>query len=233
MTSFYNSNANAASKSVVGVTPNSAGAANIEAAKDFFRFQQLYNNALNLIKTDLGYFSTGNFDSLSNALAQNANEYLLNIYSTQLYYNESIDNIDNLNKLIRDPNVFEGYIIVMQQILDGLNKGVALQNTNNILTYTIEQNKLGNGIPLDEETIQTFLNNRKTEFIPFAEKVIYRQDNLDIKIWYATYLQQEGPPPNGLFNINILSAIVNDLIVKGVITLDDFISEETYTTPQN
>ena len=121
----------------------------------------------------------------------------------------------------------------MQDVLRGLKKGATLQDTNDTLTKTIQQNELGYGIPLDEQTIQTFLNGRRAEFIPFTEVLIFKQDKLDIKIWYAQYLQQHGPPPGGVFDVEKLSIIVNDLIVEGVITLNDFVLEETYTTIQS
>ena len=233
MTSFYNSNANAATRSVVGVTAFSITTNQIKAAQDFFRFQELYNVALNVVRTDLNYFGTGDFNSLNTALDAHYNRFLIKISSPDLYYNDKIDNLENFKNLIRDDTIFDNYRILMQEVLQGLNVGANLQKTNDILKYTIEQNKLGNGILIDEQTIQRFLNNRRTEVVPFTEELIFKQDKLDIKIWYATYLQQEGPPLNGVFDVKILSVIVNELIVKGVITLDEFMLEETYPQIQS
>lgn len=233
MTSFYNANANAASRSVVGVTANSIANKQIAAAKDFFRFQELYNIALNVVRVDLNYFGIGDFDSLNKALTSHYDTFLTKISSRDLYYNNKFDNVNNLNNLLRDGTIFDNYRTLMQDLLTGLKKGATLQDTNDALTYTIEQNKLGYGIPLNEQTIQTFLNNRRAEFIPFTEVLIFKQDKLDIKIWYAQYLQQHGPPLNGVFDVEKLSIIVNDLIVEGVITLNDFVLEETYSTIQS
>jgi hypothetical protein len=229
MTSFYNANANAANRSVVGVISNSIANQQIAAAKDFFRFQELYNIALNVVRADLDFFGEGDFVNLNAVIDGHLNTVLPKISSRDFYYNSKFDVIDNLNKLTRDENIFDNYRTLMQDVLRGLKKGSTLQDTNYELTKQIEQNELGYGIPLDEQIIQKFLNERKAEFVPFAEKVIFRQDNLDIKIWYAQYLQQHGPPIGGVFDVEKLSNIVNDLIVQGVITMDDFMEEETYT----
>lgn len=226
MTSFYNANANAANRSVVGVISNSTAIKQIAAAKDFYRFQELYNIALNVIRADLDFFGEGDFNSLNAVIDSHYNTFLPRISSRDYYYTSKFDAIDNLT---RDETIFDNYRTLMEDVLRGLKKGATLQDTNNTLTYRIQQNELGYGIPLDEQTIQKFLNERKAEFIPFAEEVIYRQDNLDIKIWYAQYLQQHGPPIDGVFDVEKLSIIVNDLIVQGVITMDDFMEEETYT----
>jgi hypothetical protein len=229
MTSFFNSNAYAVSRSVLGVTLNSTANKQIEAAKDFFRFQKLYEVALNSIRVNIGQFANGDYAGLKLALPLVYDSYLTNIGARDLYYNNSIDVTSNMDKIVRDGTIFDNYISLMKNVVTGLNSGIALYNTNIELRHDLSMNALGEGIKLDEQAIQTFLNNRRTEFIPFAEEVIFRQDNLDIKIWYAKYLQQEGPPPNGVFDVDKLSTIVNELIVQGVITWDGFVLEETYT----
>ena len=54
------------------------------------------------------------------------------------------------------------------------------------------------------------------------------QADLQLKPWYTEYLQQYGPPTNGVFDLTLLAGIVNTLIADGVITLNQFLDEENY-----
>jgi hypothetical protein len=227
MTSFFNSNANALSRSVVGVTQNAVNSANIESAKDYFRFQSLNESVLNQLKIDIGYFSKGQFNNLINSFTQqNYNEFFFKT-NADIYYNADIDVVSNLNKLVRDPNTFRNYTTLLRNILSGLQQVQDLQKINNDLRSDLSNNQFGEGI-IDEKIIYNFLINRRGEFVPFEESVLYTQD-LDIKLWYSNYLQEHGPPPNGVFDVDKLSTIVDRLIAEGVITFEDFLREETYS----
>jgi hypothetical protein len=228
MTSFYNSNANATSRSVLGVTTNNANTTNIEAVKDFFRFQELYVNALNKMRIDIGDFGIGDFKSLDESLKENYDLYFKSLTNMELYRNSKIDIPVNLDKLVRDSTLFDKYIILMKSVLTGLEKGSQLQSVNDKLITDISKNLLGEGELIQEQIIQQFLIKRRTEVVPFAEVELYTQ-KLDLKLWYAKYLQQHGPPPDGIFDVVVLSDIVNDLIAEGVITWEDFVAEETYS----
>ena len=227
MTSFFNSNANAISRSVIGVTPNSANSANIESAKDYFRFQSLYEKALNQMRIDIGYFGEGDFDTLNDSLTtQKYNQFLFNT-NIDVYNNDDNINItSNLNNLVRDPNTFGNYINIMRNVLTGLKKGQELQVTNTNLKTDLSNNAIGLGM-IDEKIIYNFLLNRRGEFVPFDEAVLYTQ-TLDIKLWYSNYLQEHGPPPDGVFDVEKLAAIVDKLIAENIITWEEFLAEETY-----
>lgn len=230
MTSFFNSNAYATSRSVLGVTTNNTNTRNIEAVKDFFRFQELYINALNKMRIDIGDFGKGDFTNLDESLYKKGNYdlYARSLSNRELYYNSKIDIPVNLDILVRDATLFDNYIILMKSVLTGLEKGSQLQSVNEQLISDISKNLLGEGELIQEQIIQEFLIKRRTEVVPFAEVELYTQ-KLDLKLWYAKYLQEKGPPPDGIFDLVILSDIVNDLIVQGVITWEDFVAEESYS----
>ena len=48
--------------------------------------------------------------------------------------------------------------------------------------------------------------------------------DIEIQPWYMEYLKQWGAPPNGVFDLDKLSAIVTTLINEGQITLDQFLN---------
>jgi len=222
MTSFFNSNANALSRSVIGVSQNSGNSVNIESVKDYFRFQALYENALNQMRIDIGYFGQGDFATLNNTLTtQKYNQYLFDT-NGDTYYNDTID----IANLVRDPNTFRNYINIMRNVLTGLREGQLLQQQNEELKIDLSNNELTQGI-IDEQIIYKFLLNRRGEFVPFDESVLYTQ-TLDIKLWYSNYLQEWGPPPNGVFDTEKLATIVDKLIAEGVISWEEFLAEETY-----
>ena len=209
-----------------GVNNKGTGGVNIEAVRDFYRFQLLYTKVINTLNVLLGYYSMGDFNNLSILLTEAKKNVLLNsITTTTNYYSDSITNLENF---MYDSTIFELYKKETINTLNGLMVSIE-QYQHNIDLYTEnvalkEKTKILDG---DYLIILDYIKKKNLDLIPFTDVQMF-QVNLELKPWYTAYLQIHGPPTNGVFNLTLLADIVNTLIEDRVITLDEFLNEENY-----
>jgi hypothetical protein len=227
MTSFFNANAFSSSRSIVGFNNRNNNSNYREAAIEAYKLQQLFKIAINQLSVELGFFKTGDFDNLKSTLESTFAQHLADIDNDSNYNTNAILTLDNDTFKI-DSNIFDNYRITMRDVLNGLTKGVELQETNNNLREDLSGILLGNIIPnLDQAVINQYFANKHREMVPFVESELFTY-NLEIKTWYSRYFTSHGPPINGVFDLQKLSAIVNELITEGVITWEQFVQEENY-----
>jgi hypothetical protein len=213
----------AVSRSIHGVNNNVTGGVNIDAVRDFYRFQLLYTKVINTLNVLLGYYSIGDFYNLNTLLTEARKNILINNISTDNYYNESIT---NLKDFVYDSTIFSLYQKETLNTLNGLMASIE-QYQYNITLYTENDLLTKKAAILDDDylAVLDYIKRKKLDLIPFTEVQMFQID-LELKPWYTKYLQLYGPPTNGVFDLTLLAEIVNTLIINRVITLDQFIDEE-------
>ena len=214
----------AVNRSIHGVNNNGTGGVNIEAVRDFYRFQILYTKVINTLNVLLGYYSIGDFGNLNILLTEAKKNILINTITTDSnYYNDSITNLEGF---IYNSTIFSLYQKETLNTLNGLMASIE-QYQYNIELYTENvtlqtyKTTLNSGYLV----ILEYIKKRQLEALPFTETQMFQID-LELKPWYTIYLQLHGPPVNGIFDLTLLATIVNNLITDGVITLEQFINEE-------
>ena len=75
----------------------------------------------------------------------------------------------------------------------------------------------------NEILILDYLNKKKLELKPLDIEMQF-PFYVELKPWYTEYLITYGPPPNGVFDEELMAGIVSNLIDGGVITLEEFIN---------
>lgn len=216
----------AVSRSIHGVKNNGAGGVNIEAVRDFYRFQLLYTKVINTLNVLLGYYSIGDFNNLNILLTEARKNILINSISTNTnYYNDSITNLEGF---IYNSTIFSLYQKETLNTLNGLMASIE-QYQYNIELNTENAVLTKKAAILDDDylVILEYIKKKQLDLIPFTEVQMFQID-LELKPWYTEYLQIYGPPTNGVFDLTLLANIVNTLIANGVITLDQFLNEENY-----
>uniref|UniRef100_A0A6C0JII7 Uncharacterized protein n=1 Tax=viral metagenome TaxID=1070528 RepID=A0A6C0JII7_9ZZZZ len=194
----------------------------LDAIKDYYRFQILYTKVLKSLNTLIASYTSADMNTLIEDI--NTNNYLIQqIDNTPYYYNDDVTTISGFDY---DPNLFNDYKTSFKFVLTGLNSAIAQYRTNLELTDTnanllIDSNIL-NGT--DKTLITRYIIQKNTEGIPFDANSVLDLD-FDIKIWYSVYLTRHGAPPDGVFDTEKLSIIVSELISDGIITIDEFISD--------
>ena len=214
----------AVNRSIHGVNNNGSGGVNIEAVRDFYRFQLLYTKVINTLNVLLGYYAIGDFNNLNILLTEaKKNVLLTNITNNSNYYSDAITNLEGF---MYDSTIFDLYKKETINTLNGLTASIE-QYQYNIELYTKNVELEKKVLILDSNylVILEYIKKRQLDLIPFTAVEMFQID-LELKPWYTQYLQQYGPPTNGVFDLTLLAGIVDTLISEGVITLEDFINEE-------
>jgi len=216
----------AVNRNIHGVNNNGTGGVNIEAVRDFYRFQLLYTKVINTLNVLLGYQSIGDFNNLNILLTEaKKNSLLTGIISNSNYYSDAITNLEGF---MYDSTIFELYKKETINTLNGLTASIE-QYQYNISLYTQNDVLRKKAAILDRDylVILEYIKKKNLDLIPFTEVEMFQID-LELKPWYTEYLQLYGPPTNGVFDLALLADIINTLIANGVITLDQFLNEENY-----
>ena len=116
--------------------------------------------------------------------------------------------------------MFEQYRLKTFGIIDGLWKTKTLITQNKTLE---EQNKVYKNILNDPILLEQYITQNKLNMIAFQASELFNVQ-IVLKPWYSAYLQQYGPPGNGVFNSEYLAQIVATLIASGQITEEEFIN---------
>jgi len=214
----------AVNRSIHGVNNNGSGGVNVEAVRDFYRFQLLYTKVINTLNVLLGYYAIGDFNNLNILLTEaKKNVLLTNITNNSNYYSDAITNLEGF---LYDSTIFDLYKKETINTLNGLTASIE-QYQYNIELYTKNAELEKKVVILDSNylVILEYIKKRQLDLIPFTAVEMFQID-LELKPWYTQYLQQYGPPTNGVFDLTLLAGIVDTLISDGVITLEEFINEE-------
>ena len=120
-------------RNIHGVNNNGTGGVNIEAVREFYRFQLLYTKVINTLNVLLGYYSISDFDNLNTLLTEAKKNVLLNTITTNSnYYSDAITNLEGF---MYDSTIFELYKKETINTLNGLTASIE-QYQYNIDLYT-------------------------------------------------------------------------------------------------
>lgn len=186
--------------------------------RDVYRYQKLNETVLIQLASYLNYFSSGDYTGLNNHFTTPTyNTIVLNTNNTSAFYNSTIDNLSNFTY---NDTMFEQYRVKTFGIIDGLWKTKTLITQNNTLE---EQNQIYKNILNDPVLLEQYITQNKLNMIAFQASESFNVQ-IVLKPWYSAYLQQYGPPGNGVFNSEYLAQIVATLIASGQITEEEFIN---------
>ena len=213
---------NTTTRSMIGAD-NITNSEQTDAIKDFYRFQILNEKVLNILKPLILNYKDADIVELDRIDASN-NYIIRQIINDSNYYNDTITYIKDFNY---DSNLFENYKESFQAVLTGFKSAIGQLRNNIELNNTITSlNEYKNILTATNSSllIREYIIKQNAEALPFDANYILDID-LDIKPWYSTYLTQYGAPPGGIFDTELISAIVTTLINEGTITIDEFISD--------
>ena len=220
MSKLTGSNSGSSLRSLQGVNNSGAANININAVRDYYRFQKLYNNVLYGLNNYLNDFNNGQFNTLSDKALT---DLLLNITNNKLYNNSSITNLEDF---IYDPTIFNKYKNATLNIVTGFKQANAQKLIIDDLNSTVETLTLKASILDNNQLIEQYISKKQLDVLVFDINTIYDTE-IVLQDWYARYLFIHGAPANGVFDIQKLSDIVDTLISEGVITLQQFINDSS------
>lgn len=218
MTTIASTSAGAFTKSLHGQSV--AGVYDVYT-KDLYRYQLLYDSVISQMNTFIDYFSTGDYDSLTEKFTlKQYNSLILRADATT--FNTKL--IESLTGFEYDPAKFNLMRQSAYNVIDGLEKTVTVVNEkkaleSNIVILTRDYKD----VLEDPVKLMKYINDNKLDKIPFEASQTFNAV-IKLKPWYDVYFQKYGPPSKGAFKSDLLAQIVIDLIAAGTITKDEFIN---------
>jgi hypothetical protein len=218
MTTIASTNAGAFTKSLHG--SNVAGVYDVYT-KDLYRYQLLYDSVISQMNTYIHYFSTGDYDSLTQTFTtRQYNSLILKANATT--FNTTI--IESLTGFEYDPEKFNLMRESAYNVIDGLEKTITVVKQNLDLQEDVIILKTNYKDVLEDPVkLRDYINTHKIDVIAFEATEIFNT-TIELKPWYKVYFQKYGAPGNGVFQSELLAQIVIDLIKAGTITEDEFIN---------
>ena len=223
MATFIDGNTSSKSRSLHNI--NTALNPNIKfAAVDYYKFQLLYNKVYNKLTTAMKYYSENNYEELLKVFNDNEIPTLMTTITNDGLYNS--DNINNLINIEYDIKLFNKYRTATLDLLTGLQGSIQIQEKNKLLTQDISGLKIYEQAlnTKNQDFILTYMNNNLNYVQTPTDIINAFELDIEIQPWYMEYLKQWGPPANGVFDLDKLSAIVTTLIDTSQITLDQFLN---------
>lgn len=217
MSSIFSSNAYSYARQMQNYQNNNK--TSIEQV-DMYKFQTMYSKVLSTLKNDIANLKNSRFNEL---LSFDDKKYLTALDSnsfTAAAYNSA--EITSLKGYSRNSLTFVQYRNIINDIVTGI-KAVNTLNSK-VTTLTSENAQLQS----DLNTFRPLLSQLNASF----NINIYTEANVNITQtellpWYAEYLYLYGPP-NGAFDGEKLSSIVDRQVQSGLYTLDEYINTPKY-----
>jgi len=216
MASFVDGN-NTSSRSLHGQT-QVFGGADSQVMQDMYRLQILYSQVLVTIELALSQFSGGNFNTLKDLLPESTFLSLgQTISDDATFYNTDVT---NLVDFVHDELTFSRFRNISYKIVDGLKQAISEYDAKITLeTENIELQQYKT-ILEDKDRLLTYLNTVQKETFLFSAEASF-ETTLILKPWYRVYLERYGAPGDGVFETELLAAIVDELLLSGEITYTD------------
>lgn len=184
--------------------------------RDFVRLKILYDRVIYQLRSPMMLYTEGDFEyflkSMPNAITYSR---LLNNDNTFFYKQAS-----ELDSYEFDESLVDKYRYITNRIIDTLKQGMGEYQNRTFFQHENEILHEYKDILYDRDRLVKFVENlNKTSAIFSAEATIRTIPS--IKPWYSVYFERHGPPGEGVFNSEYLTAIIEELLEDGTITEDD------------
>lgn len=219
MAIFFDSNAAAISVSLHGQIQNTNNT-NLEITRDIVRYQLLYQNMLNRMRQYLNLYTDGSYNELKRVYTEKNLKNLLTNNNRDVYYNT---NVDDLVDFEYNPNTFDSYKSSIFAMLTGFSVAV---KQNDDLIATKAELKEKKELLVSKEKLIDYITNEFSDKISMDAFYISQRFTVNTKLkpWFNLYLQLYGAPYDGVFNAEKMANVVEILVNKNVISIEDFMS---------
>ena len=206
------------SKNIHGET-GSIDKSNLDAIRDYYRLQILYNQILFQLKPPMQLYSEADFDNFIVSMP-NILTYAANINNNNVFYYNDENVLDS--DFEYDSDLVSNYRSLSNSLVNVLKQGITeyykiknleRQNTELLSYRDILQNRT--------RLLDYISEIQKTSYL-FSAEATY-SNNLEIKLWYQVYLERHGPPGDGVFDSEKLTTIIDELIASGQVSQDELI----------
>jgi hypothetical protein len=137
-----------------------------------------------------------------------------------VYYN---DNIDSLVDFTYDPLVFDSYKSSIFSMLTGFK--ISVKKNDELIACNAELNEK-KALLLSKDRLIEYINKEFADKLNMDAFYMTQKYNVTaiLKPWFDLYLQLYGPPADGNFNAEKMANVVEILVNRNVITIEDFVN---------
>jgi hypothetical protein len=217
MTSIVSVSAGAFVKSIQS---SNTGGVYLDYTRDLFRYQLLYDNVITQLNKYLVYFSKGNFASLVNEFTPTTYKGVILQADSANYYTDAINSLTDYNY---NQYTFNNTRQSIYNVVDGLEQSISLVQQNSDLQLKNDTLQTYYEILTDPVKLNDYINKQKINVMPFQASETFNTQII-LKPWYSEYLRLYGAPGNGVFQSELLTQIVIDMIQAGTITEQEFMN---------
>jgi len=185
---------------------------------DYFRLKILYERVLFQLRPPMTLYNEGEFEFFMSSMPD-----VLTL--TRVLNNENTffkNNSSSLNSYKYEGGLVDKYIFITNRLVDTIKQAMTeyikirnLQNENAELKSYKE-------ILHDKDKLVEYLEEQKNTSHLFSATATL-QTRPQLKLWYQIYMERHGPPGDGVFNSELLAAIIEELIESGEILEDELI----------
>jgi hypothetical protein len=193
---------------------------NLELVRDIVRYQLLYDNMLNRLRQYINLYTDGSYNELKTVFTTSSVNLILASNNDFVYYNSDVDNLVDFTY---DSNTFNNYKRSMYSMMTGFT--TAIKQNDDLVSTTLELNDkkdlLSSKDKLIEYITKEFLDKISIDAFSISQPFNTRAV---LKPWYNLYLQLYGAPYDGIFNAEKMANVVEILVNKNIIEIDDFVN---------
>ena len=194
--------------------------ANLELIRDVVRYQLLYDNMLNRMRQYINLYTDGSYNELKQVFTPESINVILASNNDNAYYN---DDVDNLVEFTYDSNTFIQYKRSMFSMLTGFT--ASIKQNDDLISKTLELQEKKDLLASKEKLIDYITNEFKDKISMDAFYITQKfNTNLILKPWFNLYLQMYGAPYDGIFNAEKMANVIEILINKNIITMEEFMN---------
>jgi len=189
-----------------------------ELSRDLYRYQKLYENVVHTMTDYTALYTSGDFLTLKSKYTESEINRLTANTQSSNYYNETVDKLIGFTY---DSNTFANYQENMLRSLRSMYLAIR-ENDNYVYADMLATER--NAILTNKDRLIEYIRAVYTDKSNMEAFNISQSFTVTavLKPWYSLYFEMYGPPPNGIFDSLKMAEVVNILIERKEITLEEF-----------
>ena len=185
---------------------------------DFFRLKILYERVLFQLRPPMTLYNEGEFEFFMSSMPN-----VLTL--TRVLNNENtffMNDPKPLNDYEYEGGLVDKYLFITNRLVDTIKQAMTEYIKIRNLENENAELKTYKEILEDKEKLVAYLEQQQNTGHLFSASATL-QTRPQLKLWYQVYMERHGPPGDGVFNSELLSEIIEELIASGEVTEDELI----------
>jgi len=185
---------------------------------DFFRLKILYERVLFQLRPPMTLYNEGEFEFFMSSMPN-----VLTL--TRVLNNENtffMNDPKPLNDYEYEGGLVDKYLFITNRLVDTIKQAMTEYIKIRNLESENSELKSYKEILEDKEKLVAYLEQQQNTGHLFSASATL-QTQPQLKLWYQVYMERYGPPGDGVFNSELLSEIIEELVASGEVTEDELI----------